>query len=264
MAQKSLLNMVQGTLAQGCVLSMEKGTPIVGAMEFVEIKGNAYSFNVVDTLISTEHRELGEEVTANEMQTEKLTKELVILTNAVKTDRALQVMGDITDIKAQNTELAMMSNGKALEKKVVAELKGALAKSEAGKEFTGALTVDILDDAVDYCNPNMIFVNAKGQRVLKKLLKAEGHAPETIESFGKRVIAYDGRPVHVSADLSDNEILFVNFDINGVHGITNGGLKAYEERVNVFDITHTELLYNVVYKVKNSFAMVKASATKSK
>ena len=49
MAQKNLLNYCQGILEQGSVLSMEQGTPVVGAMTFQEIRGNAYSFNVVDT-----------------------------------------------------------------------------------------------------------------------------------------------------------------------------------------------------------------------
>lgn len=100
MSQKLLLNYCQGTLEQGSVLAMEKSTPIVGVMPFKEIKGNAYSFNVVDTLISTEHRELGQDVVADEL------KELMILTNSVKTDRALGVMSDITDIMAEGQNLA--------------------------------------------------------------------------------------------------------------------------------------------------------------
>lgn len=47
----------------------------------------------------------------------------------------------------------------------------------------------------------MIFVNNKGYRKLKTLLKEEGQQPKTIEHFGIRVIAYNGVPVHVSHDL---------------------------------------------------------------
>ena len=71
---KNLLNYCQGTLAHGSVLSMEKGTPIVGAMPFKQIYGNAYSFNVIDTLVSTEHRELGEDIDAEIIQPTKVTK----------------------------------------------------------------------------------------------------------------------------------------------------------------------------------------------
>lgn len=129
---KNLLNYCQGTLAQGSVLSMEKGTPIVGAMPFKQIYGNAYSFNVIDTLVSTEHRELGEDIDAEIIQPTKVTKELMILSNSVKTDRALGIMSDITDIKSEAQNLAMISSGKALEKKVISELKGYLQKTEAG------------------------------------------------------------------------------------------------------------------------------------
>ncbi|WP_404989333.1 hypothetical protein, partial [Clostridium culturomicium] len=61
---KTLLNYCQGTLEKGAVLAMEKGSPIVGAMNFKQIHGNAYSFNVIDTLLTTNHRELGADVVA--------------------------------------------------------------------------------------------------------------------------------------------------------------------------------------------------------
>lgn len=263
MAQKLLLQYCQGTLEKGSVLSMEKGTPIVGVMPFKEIKGNAYSFNVIDTLLPTEHRELGQDVEADELKSTKVTKELVILTNSVKTDRALSVMGDITDIKAEGQNLAMISSGKALERKVIAELNQYLTRDEAGKNFTGTLSADLLDDAFDYVEPNMIFVNNKGHRKLKALLMDNGLMPETVENFGKRVIAYNGVPVHVSHDLGDNEILMIRFAEDGVHGITNSGLQVYEKEVGVHHVADTELLYAVVCKTKNAFAKVELAELKT-
>ena len=96
------------------------------------------------------------------------------------------------------------------------------------------------------------------------MLKAEGQASETVESFGRRVQAYNGIPVHVAHDLKDNEILMIRFTEDGVHGITNGGLKIYENTVGVHDVTYTELLYNVVCKTKNSFSKIEFTTTKSK
>ena len=110
----------------------------------------------------------------------------------------------------------------------------------------------------------MIFVNNKGHRELKKLFKAEGYTPVQIEAFGRRVISYNGIPVVVSQDLSDNEILVVKFAEDGVHGITNGGLKVYEKEVGVFFVTDTELLYNVVAKVKHAFSLVEFTGAGAK
>lgn len=265
MSQKTLLNYCQGTLEKGSVLSMSTSTPVVEAMPFIQIKGNAYSYNVVDNLLATEHRELGADVVASELQSTKVTKSLVILTNSVKTDRALGVMSDITDIKAEGQHLAMVSSGKALEKKVIAELKQMLTDTTAGKKITGELTIDLVDDAIDSVpGANMIFVNNKGHRALKKLFKAEGYAPIEIEAFGRRVVSYNGIPVVVSQDLADNEILVVKFAEDGVHGITNGGLKVYEKEVGVFFVTDTELLYNVVAKVKHSFSLVEFTGAVAK
>ena len=264
MAQKLLLNYCQGTLEQGSVYSMEKGTPIVSLMPFKQIKGNAYTFNIIDTLLPTEHRELGEDVEANEMQSTKVTRELLVLTNSCKTDRALGVMSDITDILAEGQHLGMVSMGKGLEKAVIQGLNTYLTQSEAGQEFKGALTVDLLDDMLDYCNPNIILVNNKGHRALKALLKAEGQQPETIENFGKRVIAYNGIPVHVSHDLGDNEILAIRFAEDGVHGITNSGVNVYQSERGVFHVAESELLWNVVAKTRNSFAKAVITPTRSK
>ena len=207
---------------------MEKGTPIVGAMAFTQIKGNAYSWNVIDTLLPTNHRELGEDVIASEIEPKKVIKSLSILTNSVKTDRALGVMSDITDIKAEAQDLAMISSGKALEQFVIIELKNYLRTDTAGKNFEGALDSDLMDDCMDYCEPTIIFVSKATHRALKKLLKSEGQMPETIENFGKRILSYNGVPVHVSKDLEDNEILMVRFAEEGIHGITNSGLQVYE------------------------------------
>ncbi|MDK0758638.1 hypothetical protein P5E85_02270 [Clostridium perfringens] len=257
MSQKNLLSYCHGTLEKGSVLSMAKATPVVEAMPFIQIRGNAYSYNVVDTLLPTEHRELGADVVASELESTKVTKSLVILTNSVKTDRALGVMSDITDIKVEGQHLAMVSSGKALEKKVIAELKQMLTDTVAGTKLTGELTIDLVDDALDAVpNANMIFVNNKGHRTLKKLFKAEGYTPVEIEAFGRRVVSYNGIPVVPSQDLGDNEILVVKFAEDGVHGITNGGLRVYEKEVGVFHVADTELLYNVVAKIKNSFALV--------
>lgn len=260
MSQKTLLNYCQEILEKGSVLSMERGTPIVGAMPFAQIKGNAYSFNVIDTLIPTNHRELGEDVIASEIEPKKVVKTLSILTNSVKVDRALGVMSDITDIKAEQQVIAMISSGKALEKFVITELKNYLDSDTAGKKFSGALTTDLLDDCVEYCEPNMIFVSNASHRALKKLLKEEGQQPETRENFGKRVIAYNGVPVYVSHDLEDNQVLMVRFSEDGVHGITNQGLKVYESIQGVFNVSDTELLYNVVCKTKNSFGLIEIGA----
>lgn len=132
-----------------------------------------------------------------------------------------------------------------------------LTKDIAGKKLTGELTIDLVDDALDAVpNANLIFVSNKSHRALKKLFKAEGYTPVQIEAFGRRVVSYNGVPIVVSQDLADNEILVVKFAEDGVHGITNGGLRVYEKELGVFHVADTELLYNIVAKVKHSFSLV--------
>lgn len=264
MEQKNLLNLVNGTLEKGCVLAMSTATPMVEALEFQEIQGNALTFNVVDALVPTEHRELGQDVEAVEIEPKKATVSLKILTNSVKTDRALNCMSDVTEIHAQQQEIAMKSSGKALEKQVFARLEEDLTGDVSGKEFTGALTLDLVDDAMDYVSPTRtgniaLFVNPKTKRALTKLFKEDGYIATNIEAFGQLVPCYDNKPILVSDDIADNVIYVVRFGLDAVHGITNGGLKVYAENRGVFMVSDTEMLYNIVCKTKNAFAKVKAT-----
>lgn len=263
--QNSLLNLVQGTLEKGSVLTMSTATPVVDVLEFTQISGNSYSYNIVNDLIPTEHRELGQDVDAHDMKTEKKTIPLKVLTNSIAVDRALGVMQNITDIQAESQQLAMVSSGKALEKFVLTRLDEELTADTSGKKFTGALTIDLLDDALDYVRgiregKGIIFVNHKTKRALTKLFKAEGYTQTTIDVFGRKVTEYDNVPIMVSHDMADNQIFVVKFGLDAVHAITNGGLKCYNYDKGVFKITDTEMLYNIVCKTKTSFAKIEVTA----
>ena len=270
MAQQNLINLVQDTLAKGSVLSMATATPVVELLKFTEISGNAYRYNVIDTLLPTNHRELGEDVDASEMQTITDTVDLKILTNSSKVDRALGVMQNITDIQAESQGLAMVSSGYALEGFVLNRLGEYLETNKAGVKFTGALNTDLLMDARESVlglneDNGAIFCNAKTQRLMQKVAQTEmpGYVSD-ITQFGKKCKAFDNLPIVVSEQVKDGEIFFVKFAEDGVHGVTNGGLKVYNYDRGVHLITDTELLYNVVAKVKKSFAKIEFTATKSK
>ena len=265
MAQKNLLNLVHDTLAKGSVLSMATVTPIVELMPFTEISGNAYTYNVIDELLPTEHRELGADVEAAEMQTKKDTVELCILTNSSKVDRALNIMQNITDIQAEAQDLAMKSSGYALEKKVLERLEEYLSTEKAGVKFEGALNLDILLDAresvlgLDASN-GAIFCNTKMLRKIKNVAAAQDGYITNMEQFGKNVSAFDNIPVVASPQVDENAIYFVKFADDGVHGITNKGLQVYNYDRGVHLVTDTEMLYNVVAKTKNSFAKIEVNA----
>ena len=265
MAQSNLLNLVQGTLEKGSVLTMSTATPIVEAMEFTQISGNSYAYNIVNDLLVTEHRELGSDVLPQEMLTEKKVVPLKILTNSVQVDRALGVMQNLNDIQAESQQLAMTSSGKALEKFVLSRLDEELVATTSGKKFTGALTIDLLDDTLDYVRgiregTGLMFVNPKMKRDLTRLFKAEGYNQGTIEAFGRKVIAYDNIPVMVSDDMTDGHIFVVKFGLDAVHGVTNQGLVCYNYDKGVHKITDTELLYNVITKTKSAFAKIEITA----
>jgi len=258
---ENLMNYCTEDLARGSVLAMEKGTPLIKLMPYTKVRGNAYSYNIINNLIPTEHREIGADVEGAVLEPIKKTVNLKVLTNRAKVDRAMGIMSDITDLLAEQQSIGMISLGKALEKHCLAELQKYANEGTAGKEFNGALTTDLLDDALDFVTlgANAIFVNNNTHRALKKLLKAEGQKLETVEDFGRRVIAYNGIPVFVSHDLADNVALVVRLGEDAVHGITNQGLMAYNTDAGVMKITDTELIHNICVKTTDSFAVVKVT-----
>lgn len=255
----NLINYCTEDLAKGSVLSMEKGTPLVKMMPYKKVRGNAYSYNIINTLIPTEHREVGTDVAnAHELEPIKKTVTLKVLTNRAQVDRAMSIMSDVTDLMAEQQAIGMLSLGKALEKHCLGELQTYAKGGTVGKEFKGVLSVDLLDDAIDFVQQgaNAIFVNNNTHRALKKLLKEEGYA-ETMESMGKRVMAYNNIPVFVSHDLADNTVIIARIGEDAVHGITNKGLVTYNTEKGVMQVTDTELIHNIVVKTTNSFAVIK-------
>lgn len=259
--QNLLLNYCQGTLEQGSFYAMSTETPILNVMPFKRVHGNSYSWNVVDKFLNTGIRALGEEAVADEMSVGKITKEMKIMNNSCKVDRAVSIMNDLTSAKAEAQALGMKSMGNRFEAEVVTALNGYATNDEAGVVISAELSVDSLDDLIDSVDGcNFLFVNKKGHRALKKLLKEYGQAPETIDSFGKRVTAYNGIPVIVSEAMANGAVLAVKFAEDGVTGVTCNGITTYEYTQNVFDITDTELIYQICPMVRNSFGFLKLPA----
>lgn len=259
--QKNLLNYTRTDLERGSVLAMEKSCPLVSAMEFKQVSGSAYAWNVINDLLDTKVRELGESVVSGEMETVKVVRPLEIISNSCKVDRSISIMEDITSVQSEAQALEMASMGKAVERKIIADLKKFITDDTAGKEFAGALDMTILEDCFDYCEPNLILANPKTIRAMKAILKAEGYIDNDIESFGKRVSVFNGVPIHVSKDLVDGEVLMLRLDIEaGVGAVTNKGVVVYNRVENVFNVTDTEFIFTTIVKTSNSFGLVKPVA----
>jgi hypothetical protein len=106
-----------------------------------------------------------------------------------------------------------------------------------------ALTLDMVDQLIDMVKPgkpDIIAVSRRTRRNLKKLWRAANSSVETFDSFGQRVLAYDGIPIVMDDNITEVEgneagitgtnltsMYAVQFGINrGVVGLTNGGLMV--------------------------------------
>lgn len=106
-----------------------------------------------------------------------------------------------------------------------------------------ALTLDMVDQLIDMVKPgkpDLITVSRRTRRKLKALWRAANSSVEPMDSFGQRVLAYDGIPIVVDDNISEVEgnetgitgtnlssMYAMQFGVNrGVIGITNGGLMV--------------------------------------
>lgn len=266
MSQKTLLNLVESTLAKGSVMEMEHAVPMLKLLPFEEIQGNAYSYCVNKTMLDTVKRELGQDVEQGVIEPIKDTVKLEIFTTSSKVDRMMAKFSNINDVLVENQKVSMVSNAYALEKHVIDRLDEYVETEKAGVLHTvEQLDMDVLLEAkADVHGLNetngAVFCNAKTLRKMKKIASQEVGYMTTMAQFGQNVNAFDNVPVVVSPQIKDGVVYFCKFGSDALHGITNAGLVTYTQDRGVFIITDNEIAMNLVAKTKNSFAKVEFTA----
>lgn len=240
---KSLLNLVHETLAQSCVMAVQEESVLMNLLPFIDTKGShAYLYNVIDEFNQAEFRNINEDVTAGHVDPIQMVERLRIASSDVKIDRVF-VNGTLgtaeNDVKAEQTQIAMVSLAHLLESqflygtdtgKEFLGLYPRLAKG-IGKEFKEELTMDNLDECLDYVSygagTKVIVCNPKTRRALNKLMRANGLQFSTTDMFGKSVTMYDTAVIYPCEAVKDDHIFFVNLEESiGVAGLTSGGMKA--------------------------------------
>lgn len=256
---KSLLNFVADNLAQGCVMAIQDNSVLMGLLPFKSTGGSmTHMYNVIDEYTGSEFRNINEGVTGSYVEPEQKIETLKILSGDVIVDRIFLTggVGNINDVKAEQTAIAMKSMANKLETQflygngVGKDFKGLKPRISdgIGKTFTGALSMDLLDECIDYISygagTKVIICNPKTRRALTKLMRDSNTATTSVEMFGQSVIKYDGVVIYTSEAVADNETFFINLEESiGVTGLTTNGLHASEQGFeNNFHRTAVEMI----------------------
>lgn len=242
---KTLLNFVATDLARGCVAAVQDNSLLIGLLPFTSTGGSmTHLYNVIDEYTASEFRNINEGIDGDFVEPEQMVETLKILSGDVLVDRIFLTggVGNVNDIKAEQTAIAMKSMANKLETQFLygtgggKDFKGLKPRisNGIGKTFTGALSMDLLDECVDYISygagTKVIICNPKTRRKLNKLMRESNVATTSVEMFGQSVSKYDGVVIYTSEAVADDEIFFINLDESiGVTGLTTNGLHASEQ-----------------------------------
>lgn len=278
---KTLLNFVADELTRGCVMSIQDNSVLMGLLPFKTTGGSmTHIYNVVDKYTASEFRNINEGVNGSFVEPEQVVETLKILSGDVKVDRIFLTggVGNINDIKSEQTLIAMKSMANKLETQFLygtgtgKDFKGLKPRiaDGIGKSFTGALSMDILDECIDYISygagTKVIICNPKSKRALNKLMRASNTATTTVEMFGQSVIKYDGVVIYTSEAVADDEIFFINLDeAIGVTGLTTNGLHASEQGYeNNFYRTAVEMIVGLKTAHPRCFCILNTTVSRAK
>jgi hypothetical protein len=198
-------------LQQGVVEIFAHTSPVIERLPFMDVAGNAYSWNREQTLPGVAFRDYNETYTESTGVVQPSTEVLKIFGGTARVDRALvKTQGNLNDLRAMQT--SMKAKAAALEftknfftGDVTNDPKGfdGLQKRLTGAQVLtagGTLTLAKLEEAIDAVQggPDVLFMNKTLRRKVNALMRAAGQAVETVSDvFGRQIPAYAGIPIAV-------------------------------------------------------------------
>ena len=218
-------------VASGVVEVFARENPILEAMPFMNIAGNAYKYNVEDSLPGIAFRDFNESYSESTGAVNPQTENLTIIGGDSDYDRALIAMqagGD--DARAVHDAM----KAKALTRKWLSTFFDGDSGSNP-KEFDGLkvrltgdqvveagsdgadLDLDMLDQLVDAVvgEPTMLVMNKNARRKVRSLARNTTALSVTRDFFGREVDAYAGVPIRVVEDDANGDPLIPNTETMG-------------------------------------------------
>lgn len=283
----------QNMLKAGVIEEYAKNSVALEVLPFIDVQGNAFSYNREGTLPGIDFRGVNEKYTESSGTVNNQTASLAILGGDVDVDRFIaQTRSNINDQRAIQTQLKTKAMARFFDKNFI---DGDVAVNNKGFDGLNKLTTNVvnagtngnvlslsmLDELIDAVDggANLLIMSAEMRRKFKALLQAQGGYIESeYDAFGRPVVTYGGVPIRtIGKDNAGAEIL--GFDetqgtatdtgsvyalrvdaADGVAGITNGG-------VNVEDLgqlqekpayrTRIEFYAGLVVQNSNSAARLK-------
>jgi hypothetical protein len=244
--------LLQNPLQRGIVEIFPRTSPVLQYLPFMDVAGNAYSYNLEDTLPGIGFRAINTTYDESTGVVNPQTESLKVFGGICKVDRALvKTQGNVNDLRAihdgmkakaaaleftkvffKGSETADPDSFDGLEKR----LTGSQVINAGSSDGGDVLTLDMLDQLMDAVQggPDVLFMSKTMRRKANKLIRAAGQAVETVtDAFGRQLTSYAGVPIGViESDKDGNEILgFTEPDLD--NGDKNTCTSIYAVRFGV-------------------------------
>ncbi len=251
--------LTQDLMVRGVIETIVSESQLLAYLPFMEISGNALTYNQEATLPSATFYSVGDTWTEDAPTFAQRTAKLAILGGDADVDNFLQqTYSNPNDLAAAVVAAKAKAVGRkwsdtffngdstadpksfdGLHKLIPAAQRLKAANNGANG---GALTLDDLDATIDLVKPgkpDVLFLSKRTRRKLKQLRRNAANVMEVdIDRFGRRVEYYDGIPLVVDDFISDSRTVGTSAGVcstlyavqfgygRGVMGIHNGGVQV--------------------------------------
>ncbi|MEC4747722.1 major capsid protein [Methylomicrobium sp. Wu6] len=223
-------------LASGVVEIFARENPVLANLPFINIKGNAYAYNIEQTLPGIAFRGFNEGYTESTGVVNPVTESLTIIGGDSDYDVAQIKMGTgdndsraVHDaMKAKALTLSWLStflhgdtgtNPKAFD--------GLNVRLTGNQVITAgpngaALSMDILDELVDAIQgtPSLLLMNKAARRQVVMLGRVSSNISVSRDYFGREVETYSGVPIGIIEDGADGNPILPNTETQGSSNAT--------------------------------------------
>jgi hypothetical protein len=228
--------LVQDPLKRGVMELFPRTSPVLERLPFFSVNGQAYKYNIEETLPGIAFRGINESYTESTGVINPQVEALYIMGGLSKVDRALiKTQGNANNLRsiydgmkakaaALTYTLKFFKGDNSNDPNEFDGLKKRLLGSQvidAGSTAGGdAFALDKLDELLDAVQggADVLFMNKIMRRKVSALVRSAGQAIETVsDAFGRQLTAYAATPIAViEEDKDGNQILaFDEDDCNG-------------------------------------------------
>ena len=214
-------------LRQGIIETICKDSPLWAILPWIEIQGNALTYNRELTLPNAEWHAVNDDWTTSPgvTFTQKTATLAILGQNADVDNYVRQTRSNINDIETAIIELTAKAIRNELEDKflygnsttdpnqfdgLIAQIATGTASDQviaAGASGGAAITLDMIDQLIDAVKggaPDLLLMSRRSRRKISALARAAGNNLEHDNAqFGFRVEYYGGIPIQISDFIKD-------------------------------------------------------------